>query len=99
MSVAHQLSDNHKFLTIAVNGDLDMATNVEIMCLLEHRGVTEYRIDLADVENIDSTALGMLLVFREKARESHADMRLTNVGPEVRHFLSLTRFNKLFNMD
>ena len=99
MSVAHQISENSQNLTISIHGELRIDMNSEIMSIIEQNGVSEYRIDLADVEHLDSTALGMLLVYREKARQTHAEIRLINASPEIRHFLTLTQFNKLFHVD
>ena len=58
-------------------------------------GVT-YLVDLADIEYLDSSALGMLLLLREHAGGEASDIEITQVSPEVRKILDVANFSKLF---
>jgi anti-anti-sigma factor len=58
-------------------------------------GVT-YRVDLADIEYLDSSALGMLLLLREHAGGPVSNIEITQASPEVRKILNVANFSKLF---
>lgn len=60
---------------------------------------TRYRVDLAGVKYMDSSAIGMLLVLKEEAGGEGADVVLANMGPEVRTILELSRMNELFRFE
>jgi anti-sigma B factor antagonist len=55
-------------------------------------------IDLARVNFIDSTGLGMLVGVLKEAREMEGDVRLMNAGREVRRILQVTGLEALFEM-
>jgi anti-anti-sigma factor len=58
-------------------------------------GVT-YLVDLVDIEYLDSSALGMLLLLREHAGGEASDIEITQASPEVRKILDVANFGKLF---
>jgi len=78
--------------------------------VLDNPAVKEIEIDLGAVDYLDSSALGMLLLLREKflAGTSHSDgsqktsasnlMALTNCRGVVRQVLEVANFNKLFTI-
>ncbi len=53
-------------------------------------------VDLARVNFIDSTGLGMLVGVLKEAREMNGDIRLINAGREVRRILQVTGLEALF---
>ncbi|HIJ83460.1 MAG: hypothetical protein HW380_695 [Magnetococcales bacterium] len=61
-----------------------------------HRPGIRYQLDLRTVTKIDSSALGMLLLFREGAGGESADISFIGVRPEVRRLLQLANFQNLF---
>lgn len=58
-----------------------------------NRGV---QVDLADVAYLDSSALGMLLMLRDKAKANNKDVALIGVKGSVRQVLDIANFSKLF---
>ena len=58
-------------------------------------GVT-YLVDLTDIEYLDSSALGMLLLLREHAGGEVSNIEIIQASPEVRKFLDIANFGKLF---
>ena len=58
-------------------------------------GVT-YLVDLADIEYLDSSALGMLLLLREHAGGEASNIEISHASPEVRKILDVANFSKLF---
>ena len=57
-----------------------------------------YVIDLRDINYIDSSALGMLLVLREHAGGDAARVRIINTAPAVNEILTIANFPTLFDM-
>jgi anti-anti-sigma factor len=60
--------------------------------------VQEFEIDLHEVEYLDSSALGMLLMLREKAQASNQTVALSNCGGTVKQILDAANFGRLFAM-
>ena len=57
---------------------------------------TEVAVDLAAVEYLDSSALGMLLMLRDKASNVGRSVSLANCRGAVRQVLDIANFGKLF---
>ena len=60
--------------------------------------VKEFEIDFGQVEYVDSSALGMLLMLREKAQASAKGVCLVNCRGTVKQVLDIANFGKLFQM-
>jgi len=55
-------------------------------------------IDLSETTYMDSAALGMLLVLRERAGGSKADITLLGYNKSLGQILTISRFEQLFKM-
>lgn len=60
--------------------------------------VTEVAVDFADVDYLDSSALGMLLILRDKAAGASKTVALINCRGSVRQVLDIANFGKLFSI-
>lgn len=58
----------------------------------------EIQVDLGDVDYLDSSALGMLLMLRDKARGGNKTVSLVNCRGAVRQVLDIANFSKLFSI-
>ena len=58
--------------------------------------VRELEVDLGAVDYLDSSALGMLLMLREKAEAANKIVSLANCRGSVRQVLDIANFGKLF---
>ena len=56
----------------------------------------EIRVDLAGVDYLDSSALGMLLMLRDKARGAGRSVALANCRGAVKQVIEIANFSKLF---
>ncbi len=65
---------------------------------LQATDVKEFEIDLASVDYMDSSALGMLLMLREKAQAACKSVHLRNCQGSVRQILDVANFGQLFQM-
>jgi anti-anti-sigma factor len=61
----------------------------------EVRSVT---INMAGVDYLDSSALGMLLMLRDKAAAANKTLKLSNVRGAVKQVLEIANFGKLFSI-
>lgn len=66
---------------------------------LKEGTVREVEVDLGSVDYMDSSALGMLLMLKEKADASATPVALANCRGTVRQVLDIANFGKLFRMD
>lgn len=55
-------------------------------------------VDLAQVEYLDSSALGMLLMLRDKIKASNRRVSLVNCRGPVKQVLEIANFSKLFEV-
>lgn len=55
-------------------------------------------VDLAEVSYLDSSALGMLLMLRDKARAGNHAINLLRATGSVKQVLEIANFSKLFTI-
>lgn len=87
-------------LTLRVTGRFDYRVREAFTRAWEEREVLPecIRIDLRDAEYVDSSALGMLLVLRERAQERGASVALCGASTQVARTLQVARFGELFEV-
>ena len=88
--------------TIAINGRFTFEDHREFRkayndCL-EIKGVKKVAIDFLRAEYLDSSALGMLLMLRERAKSMNVDVSLVNAKGSVYQVLEIANFHKLFSI-
>ena len=64
--------------------------------ILARREIESIDVDLSAVNYLDSSALGMLLLLREKAEPTGVKLALVNSRGAVRQILEVANFHKLF---
>jgi HptB-dependent secretion and biofilm anti anti-sigma factor len=55
-------------------------------------------VDLGEVDYLDSSALGMLLMLRDKAKSTGKDVVLGNAHGSVKQVIDIANFGKLFSL-
>jgi two-component system chemotaxis response regulator CheB len=87
---------------IRLNGRFDFSAHrafrESYAASLSDASVSEVEIDLGAVDYMDSSALGMLLMLREKAQAAKKSVTLANCLGSVRQLLDVAKFGKLFAM-
>ncbi len=58
----------------------------------------EIHVDLRGVDYLDSSALGMLLMLRDKAKGGGREVSLTGCSGAVKQVLDIANFGKLFRI-
>jgi HptB-dependent secretion and biofilm anti anti-sigma factor len=66
---------------------------------LSNAAVGAIEVNLAGVDYLDSSALGMLLMLRERASSSSKSLKLCRPGAGVSQILEIANFSKLFNIE
>ena len=64
--------------------------------LLQQKEITSLELNLAGVQYLDSSALGMLLMLRDKARGAGRNVSLANCRGAVKQVIEIANFSKLF---
>jgi anti-anti-sigma factor len=99
-TVHHQIAAGRA--TLAVAGRFDFSIHRDFRHsyeeILAAAGVRQLDVDLSGVEYIDSSALGMLLLLREKAGGRNIEIRLANASGPVRQVLEVANFGRLFEI-
>jgi anti-anti-sigma factor len=102
MTMQIKVSIDNNVATVAMNGRFDFNGHREFRAASEEalraQDVGEINIDLDNVEYLDSSALGMLLLLREKANSASRKLVLSNCKGIVQQVLEVANFSKLFTI-
>lgn len=87
---------------IKLNGRFDFNTHREFRAayepLVADVDVKAVAVDFSSVDYLDSSALGMLLMLRDKMGGANKDVTLTGVRGNVKQVLDIANFGKLFQI-
>jgi anti-anti-sigma factor len=87
---------------ISLSGRFDFNAHREFRgsydAIVSDAEVREIEVDLGGVDYLDSSALGMLLLLKERASSAHKSVVLSNCRGMVLQVLEVANFNKLFNL-
>jgi len=87
---------------LALNGRFDFHSHRDFRNayekLLADAAVPDIEVNFASVDYLDSSALGMLLLLREKAESSGKKVTLSGLKGTVRQVLEIANFGKLFSI-
>ncbi len=87
-------------LSIRIEGRFDYTVHREFRQAYENEGLDQTRIelDMGRVEHLDSSALGMLLVLRERAGGDRSDIAIVNCSENVLQLFQVANFQKMFDV-
>ena len=100
MAVTSHVSADGNQLTIAIKGRFDFAKHQEFRAAYEKNDPKpdSVVVDLKEATYIDSSALGMLLLLRDHVGGDDAQIQVINSSNDVRKTLTISNFNKLFDI-
>ncbi len=98
MAVNVNLKADTRELTVKISGRFDFSVHQDIRKATEQvtSTIKQVIIDLRATEYVDSSALGMLLVLRDKIGGDKEKVKIVNASPEVKKILEIASFDKLF---
>ena len=89
-------------LTLFISGRFDLHSHRDFRdayeMVLKTEGIPEIILDMEGIDYMDSSALGMLLLLKEKAAARNMEVALANCSETVRKILGVANFNKLFKL-
>lgn len=93
--------DDHKG-TLTINGRFDFSIHRDFRANYEQilgcDDVHELAIDMKGIDYVDSSALGMLLLLREKSMARNIPVTLIKPQSSVRQVLDIANFEQLFTI-
>lgn len=99
MTIEQSLDTTQKALTIAINGRFDFELVKDFrMAYGEAEGLDKCIIDLRGTEHMDSSALGMLLNMK-KSLGDEVNISIINCRPAIKKILTISRFDKKFDIE
>ena len=101
MAVKTQISEDGNVLTITVPSQLNITAHKEFGEAYKDNlaQVSSCIVDMTDVEFMDSSALGMMLMFREKAVAENVEISISNAAPSIKKIFTMANFDKLFKVE
>ncbi len=100
MLIANDVSGDRA--TLKLGGRFDFHSHRDFRSAYEQHlvkaGVREIIIDFGDVDYLDSSALGMLLLLREKCDAAGRSVVLSGLKGTVKQVLDIANFGKLFDI-
>lgn len=100
MSINIQILD--RVGRISMSGRFDFKVHREFKeaytSLLDNADVRELEIDMSKLEYLDSSALGMLMLLNERAKEANRAVILADPSSAVSQVLEVANFNRLFTI-
>ena len=101
MSVTAKITENDKKMTMVLGERFDFSCHADFRNAYQSIDPTHYEItvDFKKTDYIDSAALGMLLVLRERAGGDHAKITLKSCQSSVQQILDITHFEDLFKFE
>lgn len=87
--------------TIFVNGEVDLSNSAEVRktILGALKTTPEVKVDLSEVEYIDSSGIAAMVEGLQFANSNARTFSLTNPSTQVRNILELARLDQVFNID
>jgi len=91
-----EVSKHLETTTLHITGRFDFRCVKDFQAALQHDSAT-WVVDLAAVDYIDSAALGMLLLLRERAKGARVAVR--HLRGQPREVLMMAKFDRMFAIE
>lgn len=99
MSLRKHVSGDEKTVTITIDGMFDLSLQGDFRKAYEEYGKQmRYIIDLRDTDYMDSSAFGMLLVFKDYVGGDQADISIINASEDLKKSFSMLQFDRMFDV-
>ena len=95
------VSNRNNKTAIVLQGRFDFNSHREFREAVDQavkEAAREIQVDLGGVDYLDSSALGMLLMLRDKAKSASKEVELANARGAVKQVIDIANFGKLFSL-
>lgn len=102
MPVSANITNEGRQVSIHITGQFSFAVYKEFREACQRApspADASYTINLSGTEYMDSSALGMLLLLRERAGGDRAEIEITHCNPEIRKIFTISNFDRLFRIE
>lgn len=101
MVLSKDISADGKTLTIYIGKRFDITTYSAFGETYKDKvdDTSSIIVDMAECDYVDSSALGMLLMMRERFGGDKASIVITNMSPNVKKIFMTANFDKLFRIE
>lgn len=97
MSVLTNVSSNNSELTVSITGTFDFSCVQDFRASYSgEKQYKKYTVDMAKVDHIDSSALGMLLNMKKTVGDG-VSISIVNCKPNIKKIFVISRFDKKFD--
>lgn len=86
---------------LTLSGNFTFSDNAKfrgILATLRDAQASSLTLDMAQLEFIDSAALGMLLLLHDEASRSGFSVHMENVTGQIKKMLQLSNFDEIFSI-
>jgi anti-anti-sigma factor len=100
MEMPVHIAEDKARISLPQNFDMQIQTTFRktYSDILNGAEVSELEIDFSDVTYIDSSALGNLLLLRQRAENVLQHIRFTSCQPAVMQTLKMANFHRIFDI-
>lgn len=101
MTVKLNAAADGKEAVVSISGRFDFSAHGEFRQVLDGLGAvrfSKYTVDMGAVDDMDSAALGMLLLLRDAVGGEKANVHLVRCRAEIREMLKRANFQDLFRI-
>lgn len=100
MTITANLSDDNTTWVIKLDDKFDFGKVQEFRGAYQSlpEDITTVEVDLGQTEYMDSSALGMLLNMQKSLSERSLAYKITHCRPQVARILTISRFDKKFDI-
>lgn len=91
--------ENHTLLTLS--GDFTFKDNPrfrQLLGQLQDSPPKELKLDVAQLEFIDSAALGMLLLLHDQSNRTRTNVTIESATGQIKQMLQLSNFDEIFTI-
>jgi len=93
--------DGNGVININISGRFDFNLYQEFRAAykqVDNPAGTPFVIDMSGADYMDSSALGMLLLLRERAGGDKSNISITGCNSEIKKIFSISNFERLFDI-
>lgn len=102
ISINSKLDSNNKIWDINLEGELDVSTAdklKEYLNELLNQEMVDMKLNLENLEYIDSTGLGVMIGILKKLKIENKEIYIVNPKNNVRKIFNITGLDKIFKME
>lgn len=102
INIKSQLNESNSLWDVYLSGEMDVSTANEVkenLINLISKQSADIKLDMTNLDYIDSTGLGALIGVLKRLKENDRDIYITNTKKNVRKIFNITGLDKIFKVE